>query len=85
VIHNDMRVINILFNPETNMAMVIDFKRASLLKPPRRPLAQLVPNKRAWKSKKIDAKKVTGDSSKRIRLSQSLSEDIGLAKTAFLE
>ncbi|KAK2675190.1 hypothetical protein RAB80_002234 [Fusarium oxysporum f. sp. vasinfectum] len=85
VIHKDVRLANMLFNPETNRVMVIDFERAMLLKPPRRPLAQLVPNKRAWKSERMDAKKVTGDSSKRSRPSQSFSEDIWLAKTAFLE
>ncbi|KAJ9413848.1 hypothetical protein QL093DRAFT_2503287 [Fusarium oxysporum] len=86
VVHKDVRLANMLFNPETNRVMVIDFERALLLKPPRRPLAQLVPNKRAWKSETMmDAKKVTGDSSKRNRPSQSFSEDIWLAKTAFLE
>ncbi|KAH7118371.1 hypothetical protein EDB81DRAFT_848105 [Dactylonectria macrodidyma] len=85
VIHNDVRLANMLFNPETNGVMVIDFERALLLKPPRRPLAQLVPNKRAWKSETMDIKKVTGDSSKRIRSSQSFSEDISLAKMAFFE
>ncbi|WKT54427.1 hypothetical protein QSH57_005011 [Fusarium oxysporum f. sp. vasinfectum] len=85
VIHKDVRLANMLFNPETNRVMVIDFERALLLKPPRRPLAQLVPNKRARKSETMDAKKVTGDSSKRSRASQSFSEDIWLAKTAFLE
>ncbi|KAH7111552.1 hypothetical protein EDB81DRAFT_925872 [Dactylonectria macrodidyma] len=85
VIHNDVRLANMLFNPETNGVMVIDFERALLLKPPRRPLAQLVPNKRAWKSEAMDIKKVTGDSSKRIRSSQSFSEDISLAKMAFFE
>uniref|UniRef100_A0A0D2Y8C0 EKC/KEOPS complex subunit BUD32 n=1 Tax=Fusarium oxysporum (strain Fo5176) TaxID=660025 RepID=A0A0D2Y8C0_FUSOF len=85
VIHKDVRLANMLFNPETNGVMVIDFERALLLKPPRRPLAQLVPNKRAWKSETMDAKKVTGDSSKRSRPSQGFSEDIWLAKTAFLE
>ncbi|EXK76918.1 hypothetical protein FOQG_18355 [Fusarium oxysporum f. sp. raphani 54005] len=85
VIHKDVRLENMLFNPETNGVMVIDFERALLLKQPRRPLAQLVPNKRAWKSETMDAKKVTGDSNKRSRSSQSFSEDIWLAKTAFLE
>ncbi|EXK75729.1 hypothetical protein FOQG_19506 [Fusarium oxysporum f. sp. raphani 54005] len=76
VIHKDVRLANMLFNPETNGVMMIDFERALLLKPPRRPLAPLVPNKRAWKSETMDAKKVTGDSSKRSRPSQSFSEDI---------
>ncbi|TXB98086.1 hypothetical protein FocTR4_00017229 [Fusarium oxysporum f. sp. cubense] len=85
VAHKDVRLANMLFNPETSGVMVIDFERALLLNPPRRPLAQLVPNKRAWKSETMDAKKVTGDSRKRSRPSQSFSEDIWLAKTAFLE
>jgi hypothetical protein len=74
-----------LFNPETNGVVVIDFERALLLELPRRPLSQLVPNKRTWKSGAMDAKRVTGNSGKRIRSSQSFSEDIWLAKTAFLE
>ncbi|EMT70370.1 hypothetical protein FOC4_g10000137 [Fusarium odoratissimum] len=85
VVHKDVRLANMLFNPEIKGVMVIDFERALLLKPARRPLAQLVPNKRAWKSETMDAKKVTGDSSKRSQASQSFSEDIWLAKTAFLE
>ncbi|EXL90019.1 hypothetical protein FOIG_16705 [Fusarium odoratissimum NRRL 54006] len=85
VVHKDVRLANMLFNPETNRVIVIDFEQALLLKPARRPLAQLVPNKRAWKSETMDAKKVTGDSSKRSQASQSFSEDIWLAKTAFLE
>ncbi|KAH7195027.1 hypothetical protein BKA60DRAFT_583946 [Fusarium oxysporum] len=85
VIHKDVRLANMLFNPETNGVMVIDFERALLLKQPRRPLAQLVPNKRAWKSEAMDVKKVTGDSSKQSRPLQSFSEDIWLAKTVFLE
>uniref|UniRef100_A0A0C4DJQ0 EKC/KEOPS complex subunit BUD32 n=2 Tax=Fusarium oxysporum TaxID=5507 RepID=A0A0C4DJQ0_FUSOF len=73
VVHKDVRLANMLFNPETNRVMVIDFERALLLKPPRRPLAQLVPNKRAWKSETMmDAKKVTGDSSRRSQPSQKL-------------
>ncbi|KAH8651968.1 hypothetical protein BGZ61DRAFT_500871 [Ilyonectria robusta] len=39
VIHKDVRLANMLFNPETNGVMVIDFERALLLKPPRCPLA----------------------------------------------
>ncbi|KAG8670793.1 hypothetical protein FPOAC2_04095 [Fusarium poae] len=85
VVHKDVRLANMLFNPETGGIMVIDFERALLLNPPRRPLAQLVPNKRAWQSETMDGKKVTGDSSKRSRSSQSFLEDIRLAKTAFLE
>ncbi|KAH7131168.1 hypothetical protein EDB81DRAFT_135184 [Dactylonectria macrodidyma] len=84
VIHKDVRVANMLFNAETNEVMIIDFERASLLKPPRRPLAQLVPNKRAWKSETMDVKKATGDSHNRSRSSRGCPEDILMAKMAFL-
>ncbi|KAG7103053.1 hypothetical protein HYQ44_017141 [Verticillium longisporum] len=46
VVHNDVRVANMLVNLEMNGVMMIDFERASLLTLPRHPLAQLVPNKR---------------------------------------
>ena len=39
VIHNDVRGANLLFNPETNNIMIIDFERSSLVEPPRRALA----------------------------------------------
>ncbi|RMJ09806.1 hypothetical protein CDV36_010574 [Fusarium kuroshium] len=85
VIHKDARLANMLFNSETDGVMVIDFERALLLEPPRRQLAQLVSRKRARKSEVMDVKKVTGDSSKRNRVHGGFSEDILLAKTAFLE
>ncbi|TWU71093.1 hypothetical protein ED733_002868 [Metarhizium rileyi] len=46
VIHKDVRAPNILFCRETNGVMIIDFERAVLLDPPRRPLAKVAPNKR---------------------------------------
>ncbi|KAH7140423.1 hypothetical protein B0J13DRAFT_504647 [Dactylonectria estremocensis] len=85
VVHKDVRVANMLFNSETNGIMIIDFERASLLRPPRRPLAQLVPNKRAWKQETMDVKTATGDSCNRGRLSRGFPEDILMAKTAFLD
>ncbi|KAJ4176114.1 hypothetical protein NW767_015555 [Fusarium falciforme] len=39
VIHGDVRRANMLFNAEINGVMMIDFERALLLEPPRRPLA----------------------------------------------
>ncbi|KAH6959897.1 hypothetical protein BKA56DRAFT_599767 [Ilyonectria sp. MPI-CAGE-AT-0026] len=65
--------------------MIIDFERASLLRPPRRPLAQLVPTKRAWEQEIMDVKKATGDSGNQSRSSQGFPEDITMAKTAFLD
>ncbi|RYC57812.1 hypothetical protein CHU98_g8404 [Xylaria longipes] len=56
VVHKDVRRPNILRNPETGDVMLIDFERASLLDRPRRPLGQLVPNKRAWSQEIGDGK-----------------------------
>ncbi|KAK7414099.1 hypothetical protein QQX98_007042 [Neonectria punicea] len=44
---NDVREPNMLFSEETGV-MVIDFERAEMLHPQRRPLAPMTPNKRAW-------------------------------------
>ncbi|KAK8038419.1 hypothetical protein PG994_015186 [Apiospora phragmitis] len=57
VIHHDVRQANLLFNPDTNGVMLIDFERASLLQLSRRPLAQLVPNKRKHTPSKLDGRK----------------------------
>ena len=40
VVHRDVREANLLFNPETNGIMIIDFERSSLVAPLRRALAQ---------------------------------------------
>ncbi|RTE73952.1 hypothetical protein BHE90_011614 [Fusarium euwallaceae] len=85
VVHKDVRLPNMLFNSEIKGVMVIDFERALLLEPPQRPLAQLVPRKRARESEGMDVKKVTGGSSKRQRAHGGFSEDIHLAKIAFWE
>ncbi|KAJ2896006.1 hypothetical protein MKZ38_005978 [Zalerion maritima] len=81
VVHNDVRVANMLFNPETNGVMIIDFERASLR---RLPLGQSVPNKRAW-GQEMDVKKTTGNSGSRSRSSREFPEDIMMAKAAFLD
>ncbi|KAK8048274.1 hypothetical protein PG994_010004 [Apiospora phragmitis] len=57
VIHRDVRRANMLFNPDTNAVMLIDFERASLLQPIRPPLVQLVPNKRKRTPSKSDSRK----------------------------
>ncbi|PTB47421.1 hypothetical protein M431DRAFT_526130 [Trichoderma harzianum CBS 226.95] len=51
VVHNNVQGTNILFNPETNRIIIINFKKAKFMQPPRHPLNQLVPNKRAWSYK----------------------------------
>ncbi|RSL78243.1 hypothetical protein CEP52_017648 [Fusarium oligoseptatum] len=84
VVHKDVRAANMLFNPETNGVMIIDFERALLLlEPPRRPLAQLVPNKRRWKPETGDCSKSAEKSSDRGQVSGELSEDIGMMRIVF--
>ncbi|KAH9884050.1 hypothetical protein F4778DRAFT_763974 [Xylariomycetidae sp. FL2044] len=48
VVHGDVRGANVLSDPSTGQVMLVDFERASILKSRRRPLSQVVPNKRAW-------------------------------------
>jgi thiamine kinase-like enzyme len=81
VIHKDVRLANMLLNREINGVMMIDFERASLLEPPRLPLAQLVPNKRRRKLETMDHKNAAGKSSDRV--TREFSEDIHMAKTVF--
>ncbi|CAG9946282.1 unnamed protein product [Clonostachys rosea f. rosea IK726] len=81
VIHKDVRLANMLLNREINGVMMIDFERASLLEPPRLPLAQLVPNKRRRKLETMNHKNAAGKSSDRV--TREFSEDIHMAKTVF--
>ncbi|RMI95609.1 hypothetical protein CDV36_016391, partial [Fusarium kuroshium] len=53
VVHKDVRSANMLVNKETDSVMLIDFERAVLLEAARRPLAQVVPNKRGWDSGRV--------------------------------
>ncbi|RYC77038.1 hypothetical protein BFJ63_vAg20087, partial [Fusarium oxysporum f. sp. narcissi] len=57
VVHTDVLFSNMLFNREVKRVMMIDFERAVLVKPPRPPLAQLVPNKRRRKPEETECKK----------------------------
>ena len=45
--HTDVRDANVLWDEETERAMVIDFEQAVLAERPRQALAPVVPNKRA--------------------------------------
>ncbi|KND90464.1 hypothetical protein TOPH_05003 [Tolypocladium ophioglossoides CBS 100239] len=83
VIHKDARVPNMLFNPETNGVMIVDFERSSLLEPPRRPLAQSVPNKRAGKQQAMGVKTAAGDSGNRSRSNPGFADDIWMVKAEF--
>ncbi|KAF4448119.1 Reticulocyte-binding protein 2 like protein a [Fusarium austroafricanum] len=46
VIHEDIRAANILYDPQSNNVMLIDFERAMLLEKPRHRSTPLVPNQR---------------------------------------
>ena len=85
VVHRDVRSANMLVNRETNGVMMIDFERARLLEKARRPLANLVPNKRRldWTSSTGSEKhKASKRQGMRIR---GFAEDTMMARTAFLD
>ncbi|KAK7415899.1 hypothetical protein QQZ08_012211 [Neonectria magnoliae] len=83
VVHKDVRRENMLFNPETNAVMMIDFERASLLERPRRPLGRLVPNKRAWEQNEEDGGERADRLSKKAQRSNVYWLDIANAQAAF--
>ena len=85
VIHRDMRWANMLFNPETNGVMMIDFERSSLLQPPRPPLAQLVPNKRKRGPGRTNLGKTAHKQENGRDKDRRFAEDISRMRSAFLE
>ncbi|KAI1199327.1 hypothetical protein F5X97DRAFT_296774 [Nemania serpens] len=84
VVHEDIRSANILLNPETRNVMLIDFERALLLDPPRHPLSQLVPNKRAWDQETMHRKRRARRTSTH-GLDQRFTNDRMMARAAFCE
>jgi hypothetical protein len=84
VVHKDVRRSNMLFNPETNRVMIIDFERSLLVQPPRRALHQVVPNKRTW-SYNTNEEKVPDTFRRGRRRAEDTRDDIIMAKTAFFE
>ena len=85
VVHRDVREANLLFNPETNGIVIIDFERSSLMAPLRRVLGPVVPNKRAWRKESFD-KKSGGDGhvAKHTR-GVDVGQDLLMARLTFLE
>ncbi|OAA65778.1 Protein kinase-like domain protein [Niveomyces insectorum RCEF 264] len=84
VVHRDVRALNMLVNAEINGVMVIDFERARILKPPRRPLAQVAPNKRRPTQEEAHAYagKLVARSS---RDDRALKEDLGEMEMMFYD
>jgi serine/threonine protein kinase len=83
VIHRDILFANMLFNWELKRVMMIDFERASLVKPPRLPLAQLVSNKRKRMLEERESKSAVISSCSARRASRGFSEDIINARMVF--
>ncbi|EXL41498.1 hypothetical protein FOCG_16302 [Fusarium oxysporum f. sp. radicis-lycopersici 26381] len=83
VVHKDVLFSNMLFNREVKRVMMIDFERAVLVKPPRPPLAQLVPNKRRRKPEETECKKTATSSCNIRRVGEGFSKDILDAKMVF--
>lgn len=74
VVHKDARLPNMLSNSETNGVMMIGFERASMLRSPRHPLAQLVPNKRNREPGEANGKSSDKQSSSARMFAQEESE-----------
>ncbi|RKK30538.1 hypothetical protein BFJ66_g16262 [Fusarium oxysporum f. sp. cepae] len=83
VVHKDVLFSNMLFNREVKRVMMIDFEREVLVKPPRPPLAQLVPNKRRRKPEETECKKTATSSCNIRRVGEGFSKDILDAKMVF--
>ncbi|KAK2051460.1 hypothetical protein LY76DRAFT_599321 [Colletotrichum caudatum] len=82
VVHKDVREENMLFNEEVNGIMMIDFERAQLLEPPRRPLGPLVPNKRR-RTSQMKGSKLTQRRTSRGEDQGVFSGDIAMAENLF--
>lgn len=81
VAHTDVRRRNVLWCRETRRAMMIDFERAVLMDPPRLPLAQVVPNKRARIPQPLGVVKAAGEANSEGR--RHWLDDISAAKSIF--
>ncbi|KAM3518341.1 hypothetical protein NHJ13051_008257 [Beauveria bassiana] len=84
VVHKDVRRSNMLYNPETNRIIIIDFERSLLMQAPRRTLGQIVPNKRKRSFDAIQGKLI-GTSRRENRYAPDADEDIIMAKSVLFE
>ncbi|RSL46859.1 hypothetical protein CEP51_015866 [Fusarium floridanum] len=84
VVHKDVRSANMLVNKETDSVMLIDFERAVLLEAARRPLAQVVPNKRGWDSGRVADGEKSARPGKRVSRGCEFAEDDLMARTTLL-
>ncbi|KND87193.1 hypothetical protein TOPH_08162 [Tolypocladium ophioglossoides CBS 100239] len=85
VVHKDARRENLLFNPQTQGVMVIDFERSLLPSPPRRQLAVLEPNKRQRVQNSAGQTKVaTRPGNAKNQLGQGFLNDLAGVRGAFV-
>ncbi|RMJ01447.1 hypothetical protein CDV36_015808 [Fusarium kuroshium] len=84
VVHKDVRSANMLVSRETDSVMLIDFERAVLLEAARRPLAQVVPNKRGWDSGRVADGEKSAQLSKRVSRGCGFAEDNLMARTTLM-
>lgn len=82
VAHKDARIENMLFNPETNGVMWVDFERAAVLKLPRLPLEPSVPNKRG-RTHGDDTRNKSEGLHKRTQRARAFDQDISMARAVF--
>ncbi|KAM3499511.1 hypothetical protein MY10362_007229 [Beauveria mimosiformis] len=82
VVHKDVRQSNMLFNPEMNRIMIIDFERSLLVQAPRRALGQIVPNKRK-RNYDTTQGKLINTFCRKGKGATDTTEDITMAKTVF--
>ena len=83
VAHTDVREPNALWCQETGRVMMVDFERSVLMDPPRKPLAQVVPNKRALTPDGMDTCKATSQASRKAGYSELTRDDILAARMIF--
>ncbi|KAI0112026.1 hypothetical protein GGR51DRAFT_507737 [Nemania sp. FL0031] len=84
VVHEDVRMPNILHNPETGGIMLIDFERSTLLDGPRRPFGKIVPNKRP-RNPEVVNRKNREDRANKTWLDRRFATDRAMAKGIFCE
>lgn len=85
VAHTDVRDANVLWDEQTERAMVIDFEQAVLAERPRPALAPVVPNKRARRTA-VDKNTTTGKASSKNDVVQfKMQDDILAAKMILYE
>jgi len=83
VAHTDVRDANVLWNGETERAMMIDFEQAVLAERPRPALAPVVPNKRPRCTEGVDIDTTAGKRKSKNDVKLRMQDDILAAQMIF--